>query len=290
MACFGQLILKKQMRISLRVVFLCHLSAVLGWTSTASATSMVAMVEKDRIILAADTRRRLNTGGHSSDPQDDSCKIVTLGKIGLALTGNIDYKKASPNDLDDWNALGEFRTSYHLHPDNLVAIANDWGNRAQQHYVAFYSRNRRRVKELAGANTVLILGFLVGWDDKGRPALIAERVNLYETSNPPIVATGVAAYERDLPYAENKFTDDLIEGDPELVRATAKKWTTRAPQFPESQRAWRWVAFLVQSTNAYDKEVGTDVDVLEIRASGSHWLHRAACRTQIKSQKNVPRH
>jgi hypothetical protein len=271
----------------LHAAFCCYFLSVLGLSSTASATSLVAKVEKDRIILAADTRRSLKRGGQSSVPMDDFCKIVTLGKVGLAVTGTIDYHKENPNDLPDWNALNDFRTSYHLHPENLVAIANDWGERAKQHYTAFYARNSRRVRELAGADTVLILGFFVGWDDKGRPALISERVNLYETSLPPIVATGVPVYENELPYATNKFTDALIEGDPELVRATAKRWAMRAGQFPKSQRDWRWVAFLIQSTNAYDKEVGKDVGVLEIRISGSHWLHCAACGTHPEPQKPV---
>jgi hypothetical protein len=272
------------MRRRVGILFIVLLAA-----PSALATSIVAKVEKDRIILAADTRRSLNINGHSSVPQDDFCKIVRLENVGLAVTGAIDYEKANPQDIDDWNAFEDFRTSYHLHSNNLAAIAGDWGNRAKQHYTAFYLRNPSRVRELAGANTVLILGLFAGWDDKGRPTVIAERVNLYETSLPPIVATGVPAHENDLPYALNKFTDALIEGDPELVRATARKWAVRAQQFPESQRDWRWVAFLIQSTNAYDKEVGKDVDVLEIKASGSHWVRRGACGPKKITTKNKKR-
>jgi hypothetical protein len=80
----------------------------LGELSPAHATSIVAKLEKERIILAVDTRR---SELDSLNPQykfyDDGCKIVAFGPSGAAMSGNLDYKRNDPSDpVPNWSARG----------------------------------------------------------------------------------------------------------------------------------------------------------------------------------------
>lgn len=261
----------------------------------ASATTIVAKVEKDRIILAADTRTGDwdFTRSGATNPQDDYCKITALGRVGFAVAGDVNYKKNDPADpVPDWSAADDARTSYQSHPDSIVQMADDWKNRAIQHFTTFYfasAQHRGLLTQLASASDqhVLLIAFFAGWDSKGQPTVIAEHIALSQgpfmiSLNPIISVTGVLG-ERDLPYSTNAWTNKLSGDDPEMASAFAKEWREKSKKFPKSEIDWRRVEFLVQSTNAYDKTVGKDADVMEIKASGSVWLHRKGCAKQQKA-------
>jgi hypothetical protein len=289
----------------LRAAFLFYLFVVLGWTSTALATSVVVKVEKDRIILAADTRRKgmSSDASNSHDFHDDTCKIAPLGRVGFAIAGYYNHNEKSPTDRAEWSwsAYEDARTSYRLHPNNITEMAGDWGAREIEIFKTLYSLHSSLVQKLAHADnsTPLVIGHFAGWDNEGRPTLILEMIVLNKgpfalLNQPfvlnPIVAIPVVFHERDLPYSTNNYTEDLIEHDPAKASATAKEWSVRSKVFPEPQRDWRWLEFLIQSTAPHDEEVGKDVDVLEIKASGSKWLHNSACATHLNLQKPVPLH
>jgi hypothetical protein len=144
----------RMMRTALRTtVGFCFFSILIG-PLAAHATTVIVKLESDRIILVADTRR--NTLGKFSNPttehifHDDVCKIVPLGKIGFAMTGYKDYRRAEDGDMvGDWNADEDARASYSSHADNLSELVNDWGRRAMQHYLAFYYVAPVRVSSVA---------------------------------------------------------------------------------------------------------------------------------------------
>jgi hypothetical protein len=272
------------MRTTVHLIIVFHFFSMLVGISISHATTVVAKVESDRIILAADTRA--NVLKKSSNPKtehafhDDVCKVVALGKFGFAATGYSDYKRVELGDMvSDWNANEDARTSYASHADSLLEMADDWGRRAIQHYSTFYLTAPDRVKTFARANdaNILVQGVFAGWDTNGQPTLIFVRVTLDQTALPPIVGTRYVFPQRDLPYTTNGNTQKLIEGDPEQTRAIGKNWKKRSKKFPESQRDWRLVEFLVRSTSDIDETVGKDVDVLEVQPSGSTWLQNSSC-------------
>jgi hypothetical protein len=251
---------------------------------TTCATTVVAKLENQRIILAADTRG--NALEKSSNPtterafHDDVCKIVALGKFGFAATGYSDYKRVELGDMvNDWSALEDARASYSSHADSLLEMADDWGRRAMQHYKTFYFVAPDRVKSLAGAGeaNILVEGVFAGWDSKGQASLIFVIVALAQAALPPIIGTRYVLPRRDLPYTTNINTQKLVEGDSEHTRVIRKKWKKKSKTFPKSQRDWRWVEFLVESTSDDDKTVGKEADVLEVRQSGSTWLQNSGC-------------
>ncbi len=263
----------------IKVIIVCCL--FLGLIApTAHSTTVVAKLESHRIVLAADTRGETKLpAGQSANPDyhDDYCKIAVLGNVGFATTGTADYHKSDLRDsIADWSALEDARTSSALHKNNLVEMAEDWGSRALTHYQSFYSINPSRVQSLTNSNNILILGLFAGWD-KGLPILISVSIKIEPSVLPHVVSDKTVLPQRDLPYATNAYTDQLIEGDPKQTVAIAEKWNQASKKFPKSELDWRWFEFLIQATSDQDQTVGKDADVLEIMPSGSHWLHTSGC-------------
>ena len=196
------------------LLFICCFVAPSVW-----ATSVVVKVEKDRIILAADTRREdwnFATSG-PTNPQDDDCKITALGRFGIAVAGSVDYRKNDPADpVPDWSAAADARTSYQLHPNSIKEMADDWKKRAIQHFTTFYfasAQHRALVTQLASADVahhLLLIAYFAGWDENGQPTVIAEHIGLSQepfanSLNPIVCFTGVLGV-RDLPYSTNAWT------------------------------------------------------------------------------------
>jgi hypothetical protein len=254
---------------------------VLATPLVAHSTTVVVKMENRRIILAADTRRDTKTLGQAApNYHDDYCKIVGLGNVGFAASGNSDYHRTQAGDsVPDWSAWDEAETSYASHKDSLVDMAESWGSSTITHYQIFYSVNPSRVKELAAVNpeNVLIEGLFAGWDTKGLPILVTVVIKLGSLAISPVVGTKYVLPQRDLPYTSNQHTKDLIEEDATKMKAVAKKWKKTSKHFRKSEQDWRWVEFVVQSTSDYDETVGKKVDVLEILPFSSHWLHKSSC-------------
>jgi hypothetical protein len=62
----------------------------------AHATSIVVKLDKEQIILAADTREDRFEADPLNPKQafhDDSCKIIPLGPNGAAISGNLDTSR-----------------------------------------------------------------------------------------------------------------------------------------------------------------------------------------------------
>lgn len=259
------------------ILFICCLAG-----RSVMATSVVVKVEKDRIILTADTRRRAMPSGvpNSRDFHDDLCKIILLGNVGFAAASYVEHQEKSPTGKSDWSwsAYTDARTSYGLHPNDIRAMADDWRDREKKLFSTLYVLHPDRVKEIAQADTPLIVGHFAGWDNEGQPVLILEMIKLNDgpfAPDPIVALPSIVFPERDMPYSTNNVTENLIEHDPE--KAIAKEWAVRSKKFPKSERDWRYLEFLIRLTAADDEQVGKDADVLEIRVSSSKWLQRRRC-------------
>jgi hypothetical protein len=74
----------------------------------------------------------------------------------------------------------------------------------------------------------------------------------------------------------------------------ASEWKAKAGKVRPEQRDWRWLEFVIASTEAYDKTVGGKVDVLQMFPSGQvRWLQNTTCpklpRTKKFTTKSLPR-
>ena len=244
------------------------------------ATSIVAQVDPDRILFAADTHGdKLDPDSKSSN--ETECKIVPLGNAAFALTGNMDYVRHQLNDpIASWDSRSDAREAYTEQSGDLVATANDWATRAKRHYSSFYLANPARVKQLAKANdqNILLVGMFVGFQG-GKALLLFEFVYLDEHGLQPILRKQLVLPARKLPYSSNGITQDLIDGHSERAKSAEAAWLKKSSSIPFSTRAFRRLEFVIQVTAKYDETVGTRVNVLEIFPhEGPRWLQNFTCQ------------
>jgi hypothetical protein len=259
----------------------CSLIVIIIIFSNAHATSIVVKLEKNKIILAGDTRLgRLDVGSSGNVFHDDGCKILPLGTSAIGISGNLDYKRIDPYDrLPDWDAISDAEAAYAQYNKNLQAMADEWARRAVLHYNAFYKLVPKRVRELANVNSdrVLLDAFFVGWLGPNTPVIIWEKIYLSETLHPAVHSNSQILYYRSLPYTTNSITQQLIEGD--RATFTANKWKPESMKIPEDERGWRWLEFLIKATHDYDESVGPHVNVLEIHFDRqAKWLQNLTCK------------
>jgi len=245
----------------------------------AHATSIVVKIDKQNIVIAADTLGVDAAGG----VHEDQCKIVLAGRAAFAATGISSFTpsfSASPSAMPNWDAKSEATISYAAHSNDVEAAANEWLTKAEQYFTHLALADQRRARSLTEGDPdyVLVGGVFVGWSASGNIKLIMEYVR-YEKPYSGLVQHIVQILPiRDLPYTTNAVTQRLFETDLTLTKATAIKWKTQAKAFPESERGWRWLEFLIRQTSEYAK-VGTTVDVLELRQNGQTvWLQNLTCK------------
>ncbi len=270
---------------SMMVIGVCLLLAWIVIPSAYGTSIVAAMVEKQRIILAADTRyNKLDKSSNILRTlafHDDICKIAALGKVGFAVAGFSLYRSVELSDLmTDWSAVEDAKTAYSLHSNDLREIADDWLQRAMRHYEIMYSIYPNLVRNLASSNIKheLLVGVFVGWDSKGEPTLIIERLTLNEIALSGIIGMPVVRTLKDKLFTTHPITLELVEGKSERAKVIVNKWKSILNNVPESDRVWRWVEFLIQATSDYDESVGKEVNILEILPSGeAHWLQNSTC-------------
>jgi hypothetical protein len=121
---------ERRSRKHMQVTKIVCVTLILGAWRQAMPTSITIQLEPNRILIAADTRARLNRSG-SSSTDDLGCKILPFTNFAFTETGNIDY---IPNGLADaslaWNAQSDAKAVADAHGEgDLVAIARDWAAR-----------------------------------------------------------------------------------------------------------------------------------------------------------------
>ncbi|HEY5328695.1 MAG TPA: hypothetical protein VIJ79_02325 [Acidobacteriaceae bacterium] len=247
--------------------------------SCAHATSIVVKLDKQNIVIAADTLGIDATGG----VHQDQCKIVVAGRTAFAATGIASFTPSLSSPLpamSSWDAKSEATTAYAANTNDLGGAANEWLTKAEQYFTRLPPADQRRARSLTGGDpdNVLVGGVFVGWSPSGTPELIMEYVRYEKPYSGRVQHLVQILPIRDLPYTTNAVTQRLFETDLTLMRATAAKWKNQAKGFPESERTWRWLEFLIRQTSEYAK-VGTTVDVLELRQHGQPvWLQNLTCK------------
>jgi hypothetical protein len=248
----------------------------------AGATSIIAQVDSNRILFAADTHGdKLDPGSQAGN--ENECKIVPLGRAAFAITGNMDYMRHQLDDpVASWDSRVDARDAYTAHDGDLLAAVQDWSGRAKRHYSAFYRANPTRVAQLAKANTqnILLVGIFVGFRN-GQAALIMQLVYLDESQVSPILDKQVLLPARNLPYTSNAITQDLIEGHSERTKAGEAAWRKKSESLPASMKESSRLEFFIQETSKYDMAVGTHVNIIEVFPDRNpHWLQNVTCRAE----------
>jgi hypothetical protein len=154
-------------------------AAILLLSGSALATSIIAQVDSNRILFAADTHGdKLDPGSQISD--ENECKIVPLGHTAFAITGNMDYVRHQLDDpVASWDSRADAREASAAHGDDLLTMAANWSALGKRHYLSFYRANPMRVAQLARANNqnILLVGLFVGFRE-GKAMLVIQMVYL----------------------------------------------------------------------------------------------------------------
>jgi hypothetical protein len=262
-------------RIFLSLFFLC---SGLPWSR---ATTIVVKMEKGRIILAADTRRSVLTVNPFTPTTyfDDNCKIVTVGKVGVGITGNSDYRVVDTGDpVAAWDAREDAKAVLLEHRGDLSAIADQWQKKAVSHFVSFFRANPNRVRGYANSKNELLEGLFAGWDRKHRPELIVVKI-VVDALVPDGISGNASVFGvRDMPYTSNEITRELIEEPLEQSRNVSTNWASESEHVPQSERGWRYVEFIIKATADYDPTVGKVANVLELLPYRRYkWIQNNCC-------------
>jgi hypothetical protein len=240
----------------------------------AHATSVVAKVGKDKIVIAADTLG-IDAAGTT---HEDQCKIVPLGKYVFAAASIATFSPTWPN-TSSWDSKIEAQAAHKSHEGDIEAAASDWRERAERYFSNLRGADRLRARSMVASSPdhVLAVGVFVGWNAKGKAEFILEAIRYKEPDLEQIEQLIEILGSRDLPYTENVITAELIEGHTSRTSEARKEWEMKSKTFPKAERDWRWLEFLIQKTGTLT-QVGQQVDVFQFTRTGhSEWLQRRAC-------------
>jgi len=240
----------------------------------AHATSVVAKVGKEKIVIAADTLG-IDAAGTI---HEDQCKILPLGKYVFAAASIASFSSTWPNS-SAWDSKIEAQAAYRSHEGDIEAAAHDWLERAERYFSNLRGADRLRARSMVASSPdhVLAVGVFVGWSAEGEAEFLLEAIRFKESSPEQVEHLIEVFGSRDLPYTTNLITGELIEGHSDRANEAGREWEMKSKTFPKAEREWRWLEFLIQKTGTIT-QVGQQVDVLQFTRTGhSKWLQRRAC-------------
>jgi hypothetical protein len=247
--------------------------------SPAHATSIVAWVQPDRILLAADSRA---TGEIADEKlRDKTCKIVVMKDGAFAIDGLPFVRNPGDNSLV-WDARDLGKEAYANHHGNVLDAANEWADRGVTFWTSFLSKEQAFRENLKNHGFFVIdydvAGFLHNPD---RPGLVIARVGINPAAAPPTWSQKVVSTPlppRTEPYSSNDVTNELIAGQTKRAKAALAAWRLQLPRIKESDRDRRILEYMIQQTAEQDPTVDGTVNVLEITAKEKpHWLQHPTC-------------
>lgn len=247
--------------------------------SPAHATSIVALVQPNRILFAADSRA---TGEITDDKlREKTCKIVLMNDGAFAIDGLPRIRNVINNSYV-WDAPVLGKEAYGNHYGNVLDAANEWADRGVTFFTSFLSNQiplGENILKAQGGDVVDydVAGFLHNPD---RPQLVIASISINPTVGPPrqLQKTIVSLPPQTQPYSSNSVTKELIAAQTERAKATLNAWSARRKTIKESDRNWRALEYLIQQTAEYDSSVN-GVNVLEITANQKpHWLQNQTCK------------
>lgn len=115
--------------------------SILG--SGAHATSIVAKLDEEKIVIAADTLGIDATGIR----HEDQCKFVLLGNYDFAAASISGFSSTWPNG-PAWDTKIEAQAAYRGHEKDMEAAARNWLERAERYFSNLSVADRLRAGSL----------------------------------------------------------------------------------------------------------------------------------------------
>jgi hypothetical protein len=246
----------------------------------AHATSVVAKVSEENVVIAADT---LGIDGDGTR-HEDQCKIVPFGKYVFAAASIASFWTTSPKS--SWDSKAAAEAAHRSHEIDIDAAASDWLERAERYFSNLRGADRMRARSMVASSSdhALTVGVFVGWNAKGNAAFILEAIRYKEPNFDQVEHIIETSGSRDLPYTSNVITQELIEGHTNRTTEAGEEWAIKSKRFAKKELGWRWQEFLIQKTGAFT-DVGQKVDIVELTRKGHlEWLERYACRSDFDAR------
>jgi hypothetical protein len=254
------------------------LLAMLGASAQAGyGTTVIVKLENGRVLVAADERVQLrSTEAHQVTNEDKSCKIHQIGASTFSEIGNAEYYQMKNGvKVTHWNAQVDLREAFQGVGDDVPTLAHAWGVTTRNHIANRLGMDGIRPGDIAqGPRGLVAGGVFVGW--RGRLPVV-------KVSRLFVAGNELVEREDDLRIdlsmgSNNLHTEELTDGKTERAVAAAKRWKVESLRYPESERSWRYLGFLVRETSKIDETVSPKSDIIELLPTGQLvWLQRSAC-------------
>jgi hypothetical protein len=246
----------------------------------AHATSIVALVQPDRILLAADSRS--GSDGPSEGTDDKFCKIVVMNDGAFALNGISSTSHKDDNSIA-WEGFALGKEMYAKHHQDILGAANEWADRTVTFWTPFFSHQVEDGERILRDSGVDIVDYDVAgfFRNPDRPRVVIGSVQIDRMVGPPRKPQKVVHIfgPQTEPYSSNPITMELIAGQTERAKTTLTAWLQKLNTIKESDRNMRTLEYLIQQTANYDHHVNRTVNILEIEANKKpHWLQNITCK------------
>jgi len=258
--------------------------------SSCGATTIVFEVQKDCIILVADSRRLVSSINGLEDVRDDECKLANLGgKFGFAETGREGYDPANLGDsVPEFHGTSEAVRTYKDLPDrDLLRVAERWAVQLRELFGSFYRADSSRLRSLAiRPQKDLLTGLFAGQDAYGYMKIYMVRLAI---SDDKAIALGQAPisyaiypFPREQNpitlYSTNPVTNELLEGKTDRAAAVGKLWKPEGRKIKPLNQEVQRLEFFAERTGDYDPEVHSPINALLITRQGIKWIENSTCR------------
>ena len=245
------------------------------------ATSVIVDFKADRIIVVADSRVGVDNA-KGLGFRDDYCKLVVMDKrVVFSTKGTAEYKHNSQHDpVPEWDAREEARTAFASVPDHdLRKVADVWGSRVTEDFRTWHRADSKRVQGFVNSAEYILVGIFAGQTSQGRLAVFYVPIWFIAT-NPQPLRYEVREYPpREIPYAFESITQELLERDTSRAKGIDADWRRMSKTIPAKERNVKWLEYLIKRTGHYDREVGGPPNAIEITPGfPATWLANNTCK------------
>jgi len=248
-------------------------------------TTVIIKFDKDRILIAADTRRILVPNVGKQIMRDDKCKILVLDRTVMAMSGIPSYHSANllSRAPGPWDAFSDARKAFGPAGIGLGDGASHWSYLLAHHFEDLNAYDPEWVSAQAATTSIHALAeaFFTRWEN-GSPALETRGIFLHSFSimQPPTIARSKGQPPmKDGNASLNGITQELIDATTDRAKEAARRWLDESKKYPETEKPWRYLEFLIRETSKIDPRVSPQSDIIAIPREGEpYWIKRAACK------------
>jgi hypothetical protein len=270
------------MRISSTILRAAVLLLPIAIVASAHGTAIVIGYSKDKIVIAAESRR----GDEGKSYEDDACKVTALSdRFLFTVSGRNDDKT---DGVLGWDATEQAKSAFSrmsrlpLEFTPALDTASFWEETLLQNI-----NDHIRPSELAnlGPTPMYIDGWFLGLSPMGNIQAAYARIGTIPRTYPvrlyapPVVDGGVLdTMEYRVQGGDQRLFDEFYKASSARAKAesskTAELFKTWSSEEVDVREVIRMLELIIQYTDR-PKDVGGPIDAVELKRGGTvHWIQR----------------